>query len=488
MAGPEQAPPRAARVGRATAAAAGGLAAAWLGLAEPGAAGAQAPSGEAAPDTAVARQAAGAAAPQTVLRQKHFWRASGEILGLNTAIWAYDRYIREGGGAGFRIGTGSWEENIENGFEWDDNNFDTNMFAHPYHGSLYFNTARANGYDFWESVPFAFAGSFTWEYLFETHHPSFNDWVMTSVGGIGLGEVLYRLSSAVLDNTATGSGRTWREIAGLAISPMRGATRLLSGEWFEVGPNPPDRLPDYWSAQLRLGLRRTSVEDLWTSDTTRVFLRALFEYGDLLAEGPRKPFDAFTFDAQLNFDEAEAVGYVFGEGLLGATPLRSTESSLHHLGGTLQFTYFNTYAFQFGGASLAANLLSRIGMPEGWRFVSNLDVPVYLLAAVDSDYENFSGRVYDFGPGFGLGFRAALERDKWDIIGFSRRQAWVHAANGNNVDHAVTYTTARAQIPLRGTFGVGVEYALYNKESDYKDYPDVSTRLPELRLYLLWGK
>lgn len=361
------------------------------------------------------------------------------------------------------------------------------MFAHPYHGSMYFGAARANNYDFWESVPFAFAGSFTWEYFFETHHPSFNDWIATSVGGVALGEVLYRLSSTILDNTATGSSRTWREIGGTVVSPMRGLTRLITGEAFAVGPNPPDRLPSAWGSELRFGFRRTSVENLWTSDTTRVFLRAGFDYGDPFAEGPRKPFDAFTFDGQLNFDEASTLGQIFGEGMLGSTPLRSTETAEHRLAGSLQFTYANTYAFTFGGQSVAADLLSRIGTPEGTRFETNLDASFYLLSAVNSHYENFSGREYDFGPGLGLGFRASLKRQEWDLLGFSLRQAWVHAANGNNVDHAVTLTTVRAQIPLRSFFGVGAEYALYLAESDYKDFADVSSRLPELRFYVVWA-
>ena len=65
-------------------------------------------------------------------------RALAEVIGTNLAIWTYDRYIRENGtNPGFRIGFNSWQENFNNGFEWDDNNFKTNQFAHPYHGSMY---------------------------------------------------------------------------------------------------------------------------------------------------------------------------------------------------------------------------------------------------------------------------------------------------------------------------------------------------------------
>ena len=42
------------------------------------------------------------------------------------------------------------------GFEWDDNNFATNHFLHPYHGAVYFTGARANGYTFWAINPAPF--------------------------------------------------------------------------------------------------------------------------------------------------------------------------------------------------------------------------------------------------------------------------------------------------------------------------------------------
>jgi hypothetical protein len=69
------------------------------------------------------------------------------------------------------------------------------MFAHPFHGSLYFSAARTNGFNYWASVPFAIAGSFLWECCGETHPPSINDWIATSIGGAAIGETTYRLSS-----------------------------------------------------------------------------------------------------------------------------------------------------------------------------------------------------------------------------------------------------------------------------------------------------
>src|SRR5690349_19048077 len=92
-----------------------------------------------------------------------FWRAAGELLLVQAIPSAFNIVVRDAEWA--KISPASWATNIENPWQWDNNQFRNNQFSHPYHGSLYFNAARSNGYDFWRSAPWAFAGSLTWELL-----------------------------------------------------------------------------------------------------------------------------------------------------------------------------------------------------------------------------------------------------------------------------------------------------------------------------------
>lgn len=83
------------------------------------------------------------------LEKKSFWRASAETVGFNIGLWAFDRYVQKGHYAYINFGT--IKENFKHGFEWDDDHLSTNMFAHPYNGSLFYNAGRSNGYNFWQS-------------------------------------------------------------------------------------------------------------------------------------------------------------------------------------------------------------------------------------------------------------------------------------------------------------------------------------------------
>ena len=104
------------------------------------------------------------------LQKKHPWRAAAETFGMNVGVWAFDRYVMNEDFA--KISIGSIRRNIKHGFVWDNDQFSTNLFAHPYHGNLYFNAARSNGLTFWESAPYAFAGSLMWEIAAEVEPPS----------------------------------------------------------------------------------------------------------------------------------------------------------------------------------------------------------------------------------------------------------------------------------------------------------------------------
>ncbi|HEX7881082.1 MAG TPA: DUF3943 domain-containing protein [Candidatus Eisenbacteria bacterium] len=412
-------------------------------------------------------------------------RALGEVVGTNLAIWTYDRYIRENGtNPGFRIGFNSWEENMLNGFEWDDNNFKTNQFAHPYHGSMYFNAARSSGYDFWTSIPFAFTGSILWEYMFEIHHPSYNDWIATSVGGTTLGEMMHRLSSLILDDRDTGGSRRWRELGALLVDPMRGLNRIIDGDVSRVGPNPSDWRPGYLGMRFDAGLRVTGEDKLTDADTTRAFISLEGQYGDPFGRDRRKPFDTFGFGVDLNFGDASVLSGVRARGLLAAADLKRSEKTNHLLGAFLNFDYANTNAYTLGGQSIGAGVMSRFDDTFLGDIRTEIHANAVILGAVKSDYESYTGRAYDYGPGASAIIAASLVRNNRPWLSVRHSEVWIHTLNGTDGEHFVSVTRARVDVPIAPTLGVGAMYQLYLSDADYTDLEDTHHRLPELRAFL----
>ncbi|MFN2302820.1 MAG: DUF3943 domain-containing protein, partial [Anaerolineales bacterium] len=227
--------------------------------------------------------------------------AIAETVGLNILVWAFAQYLMDQeSGAHSYINLDTMRDNLTYWFEWDPNHFTTNFFAHPYHGGLYFNASRNNGLDFWASSFCALGGSFMWEVFMERHRPSINDLAMTTTGGMFLGEMLFRFSNLVWDDSATGFERVWREIVGTIINPIGGLNRIIRGDITTTRSThnqirSPIDFTLFWSGAVTSGssdvVEEEDIEDQKVSNSWELLL----VYGEAFRkEEPRKPFDWFV--------------------------------------------------------------------------------------------------------------------------------------------------------------------------------------------------
>lgn len=402
-----------------------------------------------------------------------------EMFALEIMPWFFNRHVSDDSTADLSIE--SWKRNINTGFEWDNDAFTTNMFAHPYHGNVYFNAARSNGYNFWQSGAFAFAGSFIWEMFGEANHGAVNDWAMTSIGGIGLGEVLHRTAKMVRDNTMQGAGRTGREFAGMLIDPVGGFSRMLRGEMSKVGPNPEDRFPDHNSVIMSAGLRVLGDGRVYDSQSAGGYADLTVVYGDPFSDFD-EPFDSFEFGFQFNRQDKVAIGRLSLQGVLWGTELKRSDQVHHVVSINQVFDYMENNAFEVGGQNLALTLNSRFTVSDKVSLVTRAQSALTIIAGVNAEYGEFTGREYDFGSGLGFRLRAQLNRDGYDLFTVGYAGTFTHVLNGAPGNQIVHYASARAYLPVGRVFGVAAEYLLFIRNSYYEDFPNVHRRNPELRI------
>lgn len=208
--------------------------------------------------------------PPVATQPKRFLPAAAGVVLLEVLPWGFDRYVNKSDFSYISFDT--IKENFKTGFQYDRDHFRINQSSHPYQGGLFFDSARSNGYGFWESGLFAMAGSLIWECCMENTAPSINDFVNTTLGGMTRGEVAHRASVLILDNTAGGANRLWREIAAGIINPVGAINRLLRGEMTRDFPNPDDRFPSGFNLSVDGGYRRTSGRMRDAPSSTGCFL------------------------------------------------------------------------------------------------------------------------------------------------------------------------------------------------------------------------
>jgi len=165
--------------------------------------------------------------------KKNFGKAAWSWALAEVVPWSFDRYVFNADYA--RISFSTIRHNYNpSSWAWDNDPFQTNQLGHPFHGSIFYNSFRANGYSFWQSAVATAAGSYFWESTAENQAPAPNDFINTTFGGIVLGEMTHRLANKLVNNHRHGFKRQMSEIAATLINPMNGFTRLTNGQWGRV--------------------------------------------------------------------------------------------------------------------------------------------------------------------------------------------------------------------------------------------------------------
>jgi hypothetical protein len=426
--------------------------------------------------------------PDSFVAPYRFLRTATNIIVVNQAIWAYNRYFRSGvDNEQFSVGWRDITDNITDGYEWDDNSFWVNHMYHPVQGSLHHVAGRANGYGFWASGAWSVAGSWMWEHLSEKNPPSPNDFVNSSVGGMALGETVFRLSTIVLDNRSRGPERFWREIGGLVLAPSRGLNRLVSGEAYRVHQNPADRMPSAARAELRPGFRSLEPDDAIHSTSENAMFQFVCRYGDPFSTSGRGPFRHFDFEFLYNVGDSDyPIGRLDVAGLLAGTVLEDDRGGQHLLACVQHLEYLNNDAWEFGTQSVSATyrggfVVNRV------RLLPTVRLKGILLAATRTDYHSYKTRTYDYGMGGGYEASLAVgDRAGREFVTISRTESFVRTIDGTDSNHRVRFTRVGVWLPVGGPMAVGADFERYEADRFYRDFANVASRSDEFRLFASW--
>lgn len=337
------------------------------------------------------------------------------VAGINWGVWAFDRYVQNADFA--RIGFDTMGTNLRTGLIWDNDKMGTNMVLHPYHGGLYFSAARDCGFNYWQSGLFAAGGSAMWEFLMESEYPSTSDIIATPVGGMVIGEISYRLSDLVIDDTSTGLLRVSRELATFAISPVRGLSRVISGDAWRRKPFTGRTFGEpALNVELSLGARMLAVDR--SRPQVGAAIDFAMDYGDRYSTSHTSPFDYFSMRLSLNVHRSQpilgrlnVVGRLFNRELINV-PLTDLNIGLYQ-----HFDYYDTdslssqspipYKFSTP-ASVGVGAMCRHSRFWGGSIDAELHANCVLLGGVLSDYYRVDERDYNFVSGFGMKARGVF--------------------------------------------------------------------------------
>jgi hypothetical protein len=406
-----------------------------------------------------------------------------EVTTLNTFIWTVDRFILQKDWA--RIDLHDWESNLRLGFVFDGDPFSTNQFSHPYHGGLYYTAARDHGFSYGESAAFTLVGSLQWELFAESEAPSLNDLVNTTLGGSAMGEVLYRLSSMVLDTEAAGTARAGRELMAGVLSPVRGFNRLVRGDVSRHAPTPAAWRPTSFATWGSLGYLRLTDRTAFPEGEDQLFADLELRYGDLFRGERRRPFDAFDVRVQFTTKEDRLVSHARLQALLAARALHWSERAELRLALLQQYSFIDTVAYVVGGQAFSVSLLHQYQLSPKANLHAALHFNGIVLAGISSEHTGHDGRDYDYGPGLGMQVQLTYARGTWDVLALEAGTSYIHALSaGSGSQHFVHVGQLQVDVPVWGRLGLGSELNLFFRQSHFPGFPDLTRNTYQARFFV----
>ena len=419
--------------------------------------------------------------------KKHYLAALGTVIVPSIFIGSYNRFVSRASWANV-----TWDDAshfYEHEWKWDKDWYWTNFVLHPYQGSLTYMGARALNLNVLEAGALTFGSSMIWEYFFETNAPSKNDLTYTSIGGVVVGEMFYRLSVEAAD---------WNELISIALNP----TRLYSDRFVKKPAGTTGNIQEL-SLRLSMGAahsytRYTEIDGERTGshETFPIYLGPELSvvYADPYGHDTNAPYSQFELDFGAEIGKGSGKGADKGEKLLmyrvqiksnGVLWSRAPEFAHRDttIGLVLDYDFLWHSFAEVSALSPAFAIKQRINHREshvdwqvhlGWNVLGTSDNYYYRRAIVDAEeYRDYS---YNMGPEVVAKWRWASDAGHvfdFDVHAYGFYDFYDQLQDIDSAGYETAeFVTIRYEHPVSPTVRLGLDNEFYFKQSFYNKYYD----------------
>ena len=443
------------------------------------------PKKEATVDTTINNKYGDLLTDDTAFNKKSHWlKPVAQIFGLNLLQVGVDKYFLKEDYA--RVGLTTWGDNLRGGWEWDTDRFGVNFIGHPYTGSMYFNAARSNGFNYVQSIPFAVGGSLMWEYFGEKTKPSYNDIVNTPINGIFFGEIFYRLSSNILDDRSRGGERVFREILAGLISPMRGFNRLMQGKTKRL-LNKEVYQKEPLNITVNAGLHKINEnQTFFGQGPTNTMINVQLDYGNPFEDRPRKPFDLFRLRTGFSFGVGRKIlDHINGYGILFGRNHQLGKLSML-IGAFQYYDYWDNKSFELGAIALGAGAFFKVPINKHTVFYTNLHLGAIPFAGNSTHFgpDTSQLRDYDFSGGLLTKLESSISLGKYVTASLLYHYYMLRTYVGIPGNNFIGILVPRITIRLFDNLSVGIEQSGYADNRRLDGTANIHSERTEQKIFL----
>lgn len=388
------------------------------------------------------------------------------------------------------------EEEFDTDWHW------TNFIGHTYQGSLYYLSARNANLSVFSSFAMSALGSAMWEYFCELNDPSINDLVYTGVGGVFMGEMLYRLA---LEANAVSP------ILGIFLNPLR----LISDPLLNRKPIGP--VGNLHELSFKTSLS-TAVTGTWFSrdfDFSQELFPGSFGlefyvvYGDPYGHDSNVPMTQFEWEMGAGIGAGSGYGvddlekklmyevHIFSNGMLFSRSPQWGDNADTSVGIVFDYDYLRHSFVELSSMALGFGIKQRVnGLRHKLEWQFHLDG--IFLGTSDFYYFRrdvlptlYTGTVRDYGYTVGMETVAKL---RWlagkrhvlnmDFHGYAMYKFPYQKQMNDDIGwELIGLIDASYEFVLTNHVLLGVSDELYLKKTLYDVKPDLFSLLNTVSLY-----
>lgn len=379
---------------------------------------------------------------------------------------------------------------------WEDaDGFKVNQIGHPWQGSLYFNSGRANGFNFYESMALNALGSVTWETLCEATTPSINDMITTTIAGASVGEMLHRLYFA-------GDAAGIPGPISFLISPIDGLNRLITGR---VPQKANGNIHDFslffgaGYAQINFN-ERSNSRNLFSfrGPTGNIGIEAV--YGNPFEQRSVIPYEHFELKALFGFDTGNYMDLrIISDGYLFSFSPVNTKNNMLSTGLSLHFDFVSSGEFDlydstidYAGNALDWTVKYQHFFQNGLILQSKLHGGITFFGV--SDY--FSPSTMDhslknYGGGINIKLFLDIEKQKLGKLSLSLFQynLWTYhgtsAVSTGNVFWLFVNVIYSYRISNHLSIGAGSSFVM--ESGRFTGFPNTQKKSSAVQVFIKWN-
>ncbi|MDO4507347.1 MAG: DUF3943 domain-containing protein [Spirochaetales bacterium] len=430
--------------------------------------------------------------------KKHYVIGAVGVLTVNAVIGSWNRFVCQAPWA--KVGWDDikrpWEREIKFDSDW----YWTNFVLHPYQGGLYYLAARNANLNLLESLVYTTAGSWIWEFFFETNAPSTNDLVYTSIGGMVTGEMLYRLSLEAQSKNHT------------VLSFMGNPVRLYSD--FVQGHAPKGPTGNLYECSVKalvgmsLASSKANVERL--DEVFPAFVGGEFRaiYADPYGHDSNEPYSQFYFEfggaggkgsGEGSSDTEKKFMYdvhIFSDGMLVSRAPDFGENVDTTFGACMEYDFVWNSFMEFSSLGSGIAFKQRFNGQDSWK-AYQLRLSAIFMGTSDYYYLRrgtiikTEAVVRDYGYTTGAELVAKLAAAKksgiefdWTVHGYAY---WKYPSQKQPDDDTgwelIAFSDLALEMPLGKKVNLGIADEFYFKKGIYDEAPSIWTLNNAINVY-----